>query len=61
MLMALSLASVLFLAGQTSTQRVQPVQSSAATCSENFMPLNSGTRESQLLNVGGASFKAAGS
>ena len=53
MLMALSLASVLFLAGQTSTHRLQPVQSSAATCSVNFRPLNSGTRESQLLNVGG--------
>src|SRR5487761_2302051 len=53
MLMALSLTSVLFLAGQTSTQSAQPVQSSAATCSENFKPLNSGTRASVTLNVGG--------
>ena len=54
MLMALSLTSVLFLAGQTSTQMRQPVQSSGATCSENFMPLNSGTRASVLLKVAGA-------
>ena len=60
MLMALSLASVLFFAGQTSTQSAQPVQSSAATCSVNFMPLNSGTRASVLLKVAGAPFSAAG-
>ena len=48
-LMALSFASVLFFAGQTSTHNPQPVQSSAATCSVNFWPLKSGTRESTLL------------
>ena len=37
MLMALSLGSLLFLAGQTSTQSAQPVQSSAATWTRVFL------------------------
>ena len=37
------------------------MQSSAATCSVNFRPLNSGTRESALLKVAGAPASAAGS
>src|SRR6185312_9660972 len=61
MLMALSFASDLFLAGQTSTHNEQPVQSSAATCNENFIPLNSGTRASVDLKVAGAFFKSAAS
>ena len=41
MLMALSRVSLLFLAGQTSTHRLQPVQSSGATWTVYFMPARS--------------------
>ena len=41
MLMALCLASLLLLAGQTATHSAQPVQSSGATCSVYFKSLNS--------------------
>ena len=58
MLMALSLASVLFLAGQTSTQSAQPVQSSAATCSVNFKPFNSGIAGVGALEGRGRALRA---
>ena len=61
MLMALSLASVLFLAGQTSTHRQQPVQSSGATWRVHLSPFHSGARASVLLKVAGAPCNAAGS
>jgi hypothetical protein len=38
MLMAFSRGSLLFFAGQATTHRVQPVQSSGATCTVYFMP-----------------------
>src|ERR1019366_7815348 len=59
MLMALSLASVLLRAGQTSTHSAQPVQSSAAICSVKLIPLNSGTRAAVLLKAAGAPLSAA--
>src|SRR5438067_11858558 len=59
--MALSLASALFLAGQTSTHRAHPVQSSAATWSVKLEHLNSGTRAPVLLKLSGALARAAGS
>ena len=61
MLMALSFVSVLLRAGQMSTHNEQPVQSSAATCSVNFQPLNSGLRLFVLLKAAGAPSSAAGS
>src|SRR5512137_2954578 len=61
MLMALSRVSVLFLAGQTWTHKVQPVQSSGATCKVYLRSENSFQRAAVLLNVAGASFKYAGS
>ena len=54
MLIALSRASDLLRAGQTSTQMPQPVQSSTATCSVYFNPFHSGSRASRDLNVAGA-------
>src|SRR5512139_1116929 len=54
MLMAFKLVLLLFLAGQTATHRVQPVQSSGATCSVYFSSLNSFQRAAVLLNVSGA-------
>src|SRR3989304_4402486 len=48
-------------AGQTCTQRRQPVQSSGATCSRYDCPLNSGPRYRVDLNVAGASPRRPGS
>src|SRR5438270_3036584 len=53
-LMALCFTSVLLLAGQTSTQSWQPVQSSGATCSVYFISLKSFQRAAVDLNVDGA-------
>src|SRR5580704_16234563 len=53
-LSALSRVSVLFLAGQISTQIPQPVQSSGATWMLYFMPAHSLSRTSVDLNVAGA-------
>ena len=44
MLMALCRGFALSLAGQTTTQRLQPVQSSGATWIVYFQPLNSAAR-----------------
>jgi len=51
MLIALSFASDLLRAGQTSTHTPQPVQSSTATWIVNFLPFHSGSRASADLNV----------
>src|SRR6266536_3513004 len=61
MLMALSRASDLLRAGQTSTQIPQPVQSSGATCSVYFDPFQSGCRASRDLNPGVAPSSSEGS
>src|SRR5512143_639207 len=61
MSIALCFGLALSLAGQIITQRLQPVQSSGATWSEYFLPLNSRPRKSVDLNVAGASLSAAGS
>src|SRR5512135_2211309 len=53
-LIAFNLTSLLFLAGQISTQIPQPVQSSGATCRVYFKSLNSFQRAGELLNVSGA-------
>src|SRR5438552_17822568 len=54
MKIALSLVSLLFLAGQMSTQMPQPVQSSGATWMVYFMPCHSLSRTSVDLKVAGA-------
>ena len=54
MLIAFSRVSLLFFAGQTSTQMPQPVQSSGATWMVYFMPCHSLSRTSVDLNVAGA-------
>src|SRR5579862_1339589 len=54
MLIALSLASLLFFTGQISTQTPHPVQSSGATWIVYFMPAHSLSRASQDLKVAGA-------
>src|SRR5450631_4353801 len=54
MLMAFSRVSLLFLAGHTSTQMPQPVQSSGATWMVYFRPCHSLSRASVDLNVEGA-------
>src|SRR5580765_3051875 len=54
MLIAFSRVSLLFLAGQTSTQMPHPVQSSGATWMVYFIPAHSLSRASVDLNVGGA-------
>src|SRR5437660_12493434 len=51
---ALSRVSVLFFAGQISTQIPQPVQSSGATWMLYFIPPHSLSRTSVDLNVAGA-------
>ena len=51
----------LSFAGQTATQRVQPVQSSGATCTVYFFPLYSVPLKSIDLKVGGALARSAGS
>src|SRR5512136_2620954 len=61
MSIALCFGLALSLAGQIITHRLQPVQSSGATWSEYFWPLNSRPRKSVDLNVAGASLSAAGS
>src|SRR5205085_9606101 len=53
-LMALCFTSVLLLAGQTSTQSWQPVQSTGAICSVYFISLKSFQRAAVDLNVTGA-------
>src|SRR5665648_275705 len=55
MLRALRPAWDLSLTGQVSTHRVQPVQSSGATCTVYFISGNSLNLESMDLNVAGAS------
>ena len=55
MLSALRPTWDLSLTGQVSTHRVQPVQSSGATCTVYFIPGNSLNLESMDLNVAGAS------
>ncbi len=54
MLMAFSRVSVLFFAGQISTQIPQPVQSSGATWMLYFIPAHSLSRTSVDLKVAGA-------
>src|ERR1035437_3588699 len=54
MLMARCFTSLLLLAGQTSTHRVQPVQSSGATCSVYLRSFISFQRAGTDLNVDGA-------
>src|ERR1044071_5470822 len=54
MLMALRRAWLLSLAGQTSTQIPQPVQSSAAHCSVYWRPLRSTDLNGSETNVAGA-------
>src|SRR5262249_8984363 len=54
MLIAFRRVSLLFLAGQTSTQIPQPVQSSGATWIVYFRPCHSLSRESAALKVAGA-------
>ncbi len=61
MSIALCFGLALSLAGQTSTQSAQPVQSSGATWIVYFMPLNSLPLKSTALNVSGAPFSASGS
>src|SRR5664280_163826 len=53
-LMARCFTSLLLLAGQTSTQRVQPVQSSGATCKVYLRSFMSFQRAGTDLKVGGA-------
>jgi hypothetical protein len=48
------------LAGHTSTQSVQPVQSSGATCRLYFCPLYSFDLKSTALNAAGAPASADG-
>src|SRR3990172_3910546 len=57
---ALCLGLLLSFAGQTMTHRLHPVQSSGATWSRYFRPLNSWLRKSADLKVGGAPSKAPG-
>src|SRR5512142_2312784 len=54
MLSAFRFASLLFLTGQTSTHRAQPVQSSGATCNVYFISLYSFHRAGTALKAGGA-------
>src|ERR1035438_5194864 len=54
MLMARRLTSLLFLTGQASTQRVQPVQSSGATCRVYLRSFMSFQRAGTALKVDGA-------
>ena len=54
MLMARCLTSLLLLAGQTWTQRVQPVQSSGATCRVYLRSFMSFQRAGTALKVAGA-------
>src|SRR5579885_2978463 len=61
MLMARCLTSLLLLAGQTCTHRVQPVQSSGATCSVYFMILKSFHRAAVDLKAAGAPSRCCGS
>src|SRR5512143_1273667 len=61
MSIALCFGFALSLAGQIITHRVQPVQSSGATWTVYFWPLNSRPRKSVDLNVAGAPASAAGS
>ena len=61
MSMALWRGLVLSFAGQTWTQSVQPVQSSAATCRVYFWPGNSLDRKATDLKVSGAPTRPAGS
>src|SRR5512139_866156 len=61
MLRALRAALLLSLAGQTSTHRLQPVQSSTATWSAYTASGSSFQRALSVLKVGGASLSSAGS
>ncbi len=61
MSIALCFGLALSLAGQTSTQSAQPVQSSGATWIVYFIPLNSPPLKSIDLKVSGAPASAAGS
>src|SRR5512136_2248071 len=61
MSIALCLGFDLSFAGQIWTHRLHPVQSSGATCSEYFIPLNSDALKSVDLKVGGAPSSRAGS
>ena len=61
MLIALRLASVLLLTGQTSTHSAQPVQSSGAVCSVYFLSLNSFQRAGADLKAGGAPVSSSAS
>src|SRR4030095_10992812 len=54
MLMALRRVSVLFLAGQMSTQMTHPLQSWGATWIVYFIPAHSLSRAAVALNVSGA-------
>ena len=54
MLMARCLTSLLLLAGQTWTHRVQPVQSSGATCRVYLRSFMSFQRAGTALKVAGA-------
>src|SRR3990172_7381755 len=58
---ALCLGLLLSFAGQTMTHRLHPVQSSGATWSRYFRPLNSWLRKSIDLKVAGAFASASGS
>jgi hypothetical protein len=60
MSMALWRTSLLLLAGHTSTQRLQPVQSSGATCNVNIASGNSRHRAGADLKPGGAPASAGG-
>src|SRR5262249_8044696 len=61
MLIALSRVCDLFFAGQTSTHRAHPVQSSGATWIVYFSPCQSRSIASHALNAGGAVSKHFGS
>ena len=54
MLIAFRRVSLLFLAGQISTQMPHPVQSSGATWIVYFIPCHSRSRASVALHVAGA-------
>ena len=60
MVRALWVGSVLLLAGQTSEQSVQPVQSFGETWMTNFSPFQSGCLASRHSKPSGAPERASG-